>query len=256
MTARARERIVKSTRPLFARGERPTVDELANAAGVSRASFYRAFGSRGALLEALAVEPEPAATERVLEAALQMIGQHGLTALSMDDLAEAAGVSRATLYRLFPGKPPLFTALMKTYSPLEPVSRLVNEMRSEPPEVVMPEIARLIFRTAYPRIGVLRAMFFEASSLAPDAEESVRELLAMIVGSVGTYVLEQMAQGRVRRMHPLLALQLFVGPIMFHALTRPAAEKMLGFDMEGEQVVTQLAESWLRAMQPDEEEAA
>src|SRR5579859_5613750 len=111
---RTGERIANSARGLFARGERPTVNELAKAAGVSRARFYRAFGSRAALLEALAVEPEPAATERVLEAALQMIGQVGMTALSMDDLAEAAGVSRATLYRLFPGKPSLLTAVLKT----------------------------------------------------------------------------------------------------------------------------------------------
>jgi AcrR family transcriptional regulator len=252
---RTGERIAKSARGLFARGERPTVNELAQAAGVSRASFYRAFGSRAALLEALAVEPEPAATERVLEAALQMIGQVGLTALSMDDLAEAAGVSRATLYRLFPGKPSLLTAVLKTYSPLEPISRLLEERRGEPPEVVMPEIARLIFRVVYPRLGVLRAVFFEVSSLAPDTEESSRELLAVIVGSVGAYVLGQMSEGRLRRMHPLLALQSFVGPIFFHVITRPAVERVLGFDMDGDLVVTQLAESWLRAMQPAEEVA-
>ena len=120
----------------------------------------------------------------------------------------------------------------------------------------MPEVARMIYRIAYPRIGVLRAMFFEGTSLTPDAEDTVRELLTMIVGSVGAYVLDQMAQGRIRRMHPLLALQLFVGPIIFHAMTRQAIERMLTFDLDGDDAVTQLADSWLRAMQPDKEEAA
>ena len=241
---------------MLATGEKPTVAQFAEAAGVSRASFYRAFDSRGALLEALAVHPEPGARERILEAALVMVGAHGLSALSMDDLATRAGVSRATLYRLFPGKPVLFTSLIKTYSPLEPVSRLAIAMKEEPPEVLMPEIARTVYRTVYgsgeTRLGMLRAVFFEVSSLSPDAEESAREALSTILGSVGAYVMSQMVSGRLRQMSPILALQSFIGPIFFHVLTRPLMERMLGIDIDGEQAVTELAESWLRSMQPDE----
>ena len=39
----------------------------------------------------------------------------------MDDLATQADVSRATLYRLFPGKAALFRAIVVAYSPIEPV---------------------------------------------------------------------------------------------------------------------------------------
>jgi hypothetical protein len=56
-------------------------------------------------------------------------------------------------------------------------------------------------------------------------------------------------------MSPLLALQSFVGPIFFHVLTRPLVERVLGVDIDGEQAVTELAESWLRSMRPDEEDA-
>jgi AcrR family transcriptional regulator len=258
VATRTRDRILRNAAGVLATGEKPTVAQFAEAAGVSRASFYRAFESRGALLEALAVQPEPGASERILEATFQLVGAHGLAALSMDDLATRAGVSRATLYRLFPGKPALFTGLIRTYSPLEPVSRLLIEMKDEPPEVVMPEIARTVYRTVYgsgeTRLGLLRAALFEVSSLTPDAEEAVREALVAIVGSVGAYVMGQMMSGRLRRMSPLLALQSFVGPIFFHVLTRPVVERVLGIEIDGEQAVTELAESWLRSMRPDEEE--
>jgi hypothetical protein len=49
-------------------------------------------------------------------------------------------------------------------------------------------------------------------------------------------------------MHPLLAMQSFIGPIFFHLITRPVAERVLGMDFDGEQAVVELAETWLRAM--------
>src|SRR5450759_488784 len=153
MATRTKERILRRAQGVLATGEKPTVAQFAEAAGVSRTSFYRAFESRGALLEALAVQPEPDARERILDAALIMVGAHGLNALSMDDLATKAAVSRATLYRLFPGKPVLFTSLIRTYSPLQPVSRLAIAMVDEPPDVVMPEIARTVYRIVYGDMG-------------------------------------------------------------------------------------------------------
>jgi AcrR family transcriptional regulator len=233
------------------------VAEFAAAAGISRASFYRAFESREVLLEALDIEPQPDARKRILEAALKLVGAQGLTALSMDDLAAEAEVSRATLYRLFPGKAALFTSFLHAYSPLDPVTDLLSKRRGEPPNVVMPEIARTVYRTFYgageSRVGILRALFFEISSLAPDTAEAAREVLQTMVGALVLYLLEQMQSGRLRHMHPLLALQSFVGPIFFHLMTRPLAERLLGFGIDGEEAVTLLAESWLRAMKPEEE---
>jgi AcrR family transcriptional regulator len=228
------------------------VAEFAAAAGVSRATFYRAFDSREALLEALDVPAEPGTRERILEIALKLVGAQGLTALSMDDLATQADVSRATLYRLFPGKAALFTSLIHEYSPLDPVSQLLSTRQHEPPEVLMPEIARTVYRTLYrggeSRFGMLRALFFEINSLSPDSTEAAHDAIRSIVGSLALYLMQHMRDGGLRRMHPVLALQSFVGPIFFHVMTRPLAERMLGLDMDGEQAVTLLAESWLRAM--------
>ena len=257
MAVGTRRRILEEARGLLAGGESPTVGRIAAAAGVSRTSFYRAFDSREALLAALDVQPEPASRERILDAALAMVGEGGLTSMSMDGLATRSGVSRATLYRLFPGKPAIFAALLRAYSPLEPVSRVVDSMRDQPPDEVMPEIARVVFKTLYgpgaPRIGLLRAVFLEVSSLSPDAEEGARDLAGMVFASMGGYVVSQMSEGRLRRMHPLLAMQSFIGPIFFHLLTRSMAERLLGLDVDGEQAVVELARVWLRAMNPEGE---
>jgi AcrR family transcriptional regulator len=47
--------------------------------------------------------------ERILTAALGLIGRRGVRRLGMQEIAEAAGVSRGTLYRYFPSKDHVLT---------------------------------------------------------------------------------------------------------------------------------------------------
>ncbi|HUY74312.1 MAG TPA: TetR/AcrR family transcriptional regulator [Candidatus Dormibacteraeota bacterium] len=251
---RTRDRILTRAGGLLSQGGKPTVEQFAHAAGISKSSFYRAFRSRDALLAALEVSPEPAARERILDAALAMVGVHGLAALSMDELADRAQVSRATLYRLFPGKSALFTSLIYAYSPLEPVTQVLASMSEEPPEIVMPEIARTVYRTIYggseSRVGLLRTLLFEVSGLGPDTEDAAREVISRLVGLLKMYIVSQMSAGRLRPTSPLLALQSFIGPIFFHLMTRPVARRVLGMEIDGEEAVTELAQTWLRGMRP------
>ena len=251
-TVPRRERILAGARSILAKADHASVADIAAASGTSKAGFYREFPSRAALLEALSLEPEPDARRRILQAAFELMGMHGLTNLSLDDIAVRAGVSRANLYRLFPGKKALFTGVIHQFSPLDPVTEVVRAMSDEPPEVVMPEVARTVYRVVAPeRLGLMRAIFFEVSAMSPEAEAAAQDLAATVIGTVGMYVMTQMQQGRLRTMHPVLALQAFMGPIFFHLMTRPVAQRWLGLDMDGEAAVTALAEGWLRAMKPD-----
>src|ERR1700687_6477461 len=117
-----RERIMNEAARLLSRDRQSSIDEIATAAGVSRTTFYRAFPSRADLLHALEVQPEPDTRQRVLDASIQMLRKQSLKDLSMDELASEAGISRANLYRLFPGKSALFRAILLAYSPFEPRS--------------------------------------------------------------------------------------------------------------------------------------
>jgi hypothetical protein len=49
-------------------------------------------------------------------------------------------------------------------------------------------------------------------------------------------------------MHPALALQMFVGPVILHVLTRRLLAGLAGPAPPLEEAVTQLAEGWVRAM--------
>ena len=58
------------------------------------------------------VPPSPSARDRILEAAYDLFSQRGVHGVSTEDVIEAAGVSRATLYRHFDSKDKLVQAFL------------------------------------------------------------------------------------------------------------------------------------------------
>jgi AcrR family transcriptional regulator len=246
--------VVAAVRRACAGGRQPTMEELAAAAGVAVRTLYRLFGSRRALLREAGCAPAPSARELVLEAGLELVGRQGLAELSMDELAAAAGVSRATVYRLFPGKSALFAGLIRAYSPWEPVADAIEAMPDAGPEEVMPAIGRAMAEAMEGRTGLLIRVVFELLRGDPDTAEGMRRSLARGLPDLVQYLGRQMAAGRLRRMHPVLAFQLLAGPIVAHLLTRPLAEGLIGFPTPTREVVDQIVEAWLRALAPEEGE--
>ncbi len=246
-----RERILASAQANFTQGIAPSLPEILQVAGISRATFYRAFSSREELLHALAIEPEIESRERLLEKALEMIGQEGLADLSMDALADAAGVSRATLYRLFPGKAAVFREMVKTYAPFERLALLMKEIADRPPEEVMPQVAQVIVELFGTQAGLFRTLAFEISSQQEDTGEATTLILEGGLGSLLDYMQRQMQQGNLRPISPIVALQAFFGPFVVHLLTRSLALRALGLTLSMDEVAAQFVSLWLRAMKPE-----
>jgi AcrR family transcriptional regulator len=235
-----------------------SMDELATKAGVSRATLYRLFGSQQNLLQELGLEPPPQVRGRILDTALELVGRHGLAELSMDELAARAGVSRATLYRLVPGKEALFAELVRTFSPFEPIAAVLETAGDRPPAEVIPAVVQAMAAAMDGHMGLLLQLLFEVAR-HPDPDGSRATSGGVIQGIrtlplVAGYLDQQMAAGRLRRMDPDLAFQALAGPIGMHLLMRTSAESQSGAGRGAalplEEVVDQLVGIWLRAMTP------
>ena len=236
---------------LLAREQHASVEEIAAAAGVSRTTFYRAFPSRAQLLQTIAVQPGPDTRGRVLEASIRMLRTQSLDELSMDALASEAEVSRANLYRLFPGKSALFKAIVLAYSPFEPVMAVFARAADRPPEEVIPEIVVTAYRTVAGHTGIVRTLLLEVTSMTPDVAQAFAETGLRAFATFAQYLAGQMAAGRLRRMHPMVAVQSLVGGVMFHMLAGPVMSQATVDVPAGEDVVLQFANLWLRGMRPE-----
>src|SRR5437588_3395073 len=96
---------------------------------------------------------------------------------------------------------------MRAYSPIDPVVDLIERKGDRPPEEVMPEVAVLIFRVFERNRGFLRALALEVTSLEPDTRQAVQDNIGRLLAALGGYILAQMAAGRLRRLHPVVAIQ-------------------------------------------------
>src|ERR1700688_1015899 len=56
--------------------------------------------------------PRGGSRDAIVEAAVRLFLQRGFGSVSMDELAEAAGVARRTLYNQFPGKEEIFREML------------------------------------------------------------------------------------------------------------------------------------------------
>jgi AcrR family transcriptional regulator len=242
-----RRQVMSAAREVLAEDAAAPVAAIAVRAGVSRATFYRHFGSRDSLLRSVALEPQPAAETRILAAAKDMLLRHSLDELSMEDLATAAGVSRGTLYRLVPGKAALLRRLIEVYSPFEAVRAIIAAHPDEPPEVVFPLIGRAVVGVAGERLGLMRAIFHEVTA-SGETLDGMGPLFAQTLGLLANYIAEQMAAGRIRPMHPILALQAFIGPVFFHLMTRPMVDRVVGLPMGPEAAVDELVAASLAGL--------
>ena len=80
----------------------------------------------------------------------------------------------------------------------------------------------------------------EATTGSADALAAARPIFEAVTGELGGYVAAQVAAGRLRPAHPLLALQAFVGPIFFHLMTRPVLDEIVGLPMDPPSAVEEL----------------
>lgn len=223
------ERILQAAARLLEReGPGFSMEELAREAGVSRATLYRRVPSREALAERLRREggreqAEPLlvgpARERVLEAARTLVARDGLLSPTVEQVAQAAGVSPVTVYRAFGDKEGLLRALFEQGTPRQQAAALLADPQAPVAETLTRFVTLLItFITTQP--GLMRLLLFSQGSEAQYIDR-LREQQSHTFQALVRYLATQVERGRLRREEPAQLALALLGQVLAATLLAP-----------------------------------
>lgn len=197
--------------------------------------------------------PPPDRRAEILEAALRTFAEKGYAATTNADIARAAGVTPAALYYYFPSKEELFrAALSERRGHLGPaVHGLLTQenLTALPTREVIPMILRtmIAFFTQERTQAVLRIILTEGAR-APSILRLWEETIISVAMPVFPYLLEEMEQGRIRRMDPRLFMLTLMGPVIAAVLTRDLLKLPMVQDITNEALVETLVQTTLAGL--------
>lgn len=244
------ELVADAARGLLAEGTTPTAKAVAARAGMSLSTYYRLVGTHAKLLHAAGHIDEPSSHDRLLDATAEILSEVGMSNLLMDDVATRAGVSRGTLYRLFPGKSHLFAALAESRAPLGGLATVLKGTEEIHPSDLLPGLLQGVVPRLVENRGLLRAVLAESSVDNAPGGDAARAVMQRLYRELADYLEGQMKRGRLRHVEPLVAVQSLIGPLLMYTVIRPdfwGEENMLS---EPSNVVAEFVDIWLRGMAP------
>jgi AcrR family transcriptional regulator len=202
-----------------------TMERLARATGLSRATLYRQSGGRGAVLDALAakgadVGDRTETRARILRGAREVFGRVGFEAAAVDDIAAVANVGVATVYRYFGDKDGLVAAFLDDLAP----RRTAREARAAFSGDVRRDLENLAARMLAGMsedAPLVRLLILETLRGGPLLSRVRAKSPTRTISAIAALLREYCAAGALRELDPHLLAQAFGGMLLAFGVVAP-----------------------------------
>jgi AcrR family transcriptional regulator len=192
--------------------------------------------------------------QQILEVAMRLFSQRGFRGTTTKEIAQAAGVSEAMVFRHFATKQELYSAILDfkacSGSLGDPREFLAEALRRKDDRAVFTELARALMHHHESDQEFLRllthAALEEHELAAMFWERTIRQMYEFL----GGYVRERQRDGAFRQIEPNVVVRAFLGTVIHHSLNNTLWDKRRTLlDISNERAAEEFTEILLRGVE-------
>lgn len=190
----------------------------------------------------------------IMSAALTLFAEKGFSATRLEDVAEVAGVSKATIYLYFDSKIELFLAIVReiAFSRFDEVEAIINRYDGSSRDLIRILMLRIREIAATSHIpAIARIVLAEAQNFPEIASFYRDKVILRGLGLVGRIVERGTKAGEFRACDPLAAAQSILFPVILNVIGRKTFGEIDALDPET--FFTNHVEFVLRGLAADKE---
>lgn len=188
--------------------------------------------------------------EQILVEAMACFAERGFRGTTIRALASRVGLSEAALYRYFPSKEALYTAIIDhkmaavdLVAVMRPVAQHGNELE------FFAQLAREIFARVESDPAFLRLLYFSALEGHRFADPFFDSRVKRLREFLTDYISARVAEGRFVRTDPVIASRAFLGMVFDHLNVRLVLGQSEAYPQPVDEVAETFATIFVQGMQ-------
>jgi AcrR family transcriptional regulator len=194
--------------------------------------------------------------EQILRTAISLFAQRGFSGTTTKEIAKAAGVSEAMVFRHFSSKSELYDAILDNRAchdgmrfPWEESPAIQEAIRNKDDYAVFYNLALLAMTKQQSDEGFMRLLFYSALEEHELAERFFSEFVSRVYEFIGAYIARRQADGAIRDIEPRVVVRAFMGMMIHHSLNNILWDKQRRLlNITNEEAAKSFAEIILRGV--------
>ncbi|MBP9663860.1 MAG: TetR/AcrR family transcriptional regulator [Pyrinomonadaceae bacterium] len=164
--------------------------------------------------------------EQILMTAVDLFSQRGFKGTTTKEIAKAAGVSEAMVFRHFANKEELYGAILHTKGcqdgvrrfPWEENAKLQKAIEDKDDFAVFYNIGLDALNKHQSDISFMRLLFYSALEEHILAQRFFNDFVEQVYKFIGGYILRRQRDGAFRKLNPRLAVRALLGMLIHHSI--------------------------------------